>query len=303
MNEQFYKNIRVLVTGGAGFIGSYVVEQLVELGAQVTVLDNLSTGSKENLRSVWQNITFIQGDITDFETCLAASHNKDIIFHLAAAVSVPQSIENPYHCYQTNVVGTLNVLEAARRHNIQRVIFSSSSAVYGAQQGIISESTPCNPTSPYGQSKQLGELLCAQYAQIFNVGTVCLRYFNVYGDRQNPHGAYAAVVAKFQDAMRRNERITMFGDGSQTRDFISVEQVALANIQLGALPLSELNGQAFNIGTGKSITINELFKKLKAEFPAYAHEPLYVPARAGDIQHSSADCSKFKNLIKQHNIV
>ncbi len=297
--ESFYKNKRALVTGGAGFIGSYVVEQLVALGAQVTVLDNLSTGTKENIDHILHNITLLEGDITDLKTCLLAATNKDIIFHLAADVSVPASLENPYHCYQTNVTGTLNVLEAARKSHVQRVVFSSSSAVYGTQSGICSETTPCKPTSPYGHSKLLGELLCAHYAQVLKVGTVCLRYFNVYGERQNPHGMYAAVVAKFKDAMKRNQPITLFGDGSQTRDFIPVEQVAQANLKLGTLPHSELTGQIFNIGTGTSITINELFKKLKQEFPDYAHEPQYVPARLGDIQHSSADCSKFKQI--SHN--
>lgn len=295
--ENFYKNKKALVTGGAGFIGSHIVLKLVDLGAQVTVLDNLSTGSKSNLDPALKEITFMEGDITDLKTCFSAAHNKDIIFHLAADVSVPASLENPYHCYQTNVTGTLNVLEAARKSQVQRVVFSSSSAVYGTQDGVCSETTPCKPTSPYGHSKLLGELLCAHYAQVLKVGTVCLRYFNVYGERQNPHGMYAAVVAKFKDAMRHNQPIMLFGDGSQTRDFIPVEQVALANLQLGALPLSELNGQIFNIGTGKSITINELFAKLKQEFPAYELEPQYVPARAGDIQHSTADCNKFKGIL------
>ncbi|MGE0010541.1 MAG: NAD-dependent epimerase/dehydratase family protein [Candidatus Babeliales bacterium] len=294
----FYQGKRALVTGGAGFIGSYVVEALLQKGAYVTVLDNLSTGAYENIQPHRNKIAFITGDITNLATCLSASREKDIVFHLAADVSVPASLEDPQHCYLTNVMGTANILEAARKNKINRVVFSSSSAVYGVQKGACSETAPCNPSSPYGHSKLLGEELCKQYAQTLGVGTVCLRYFNVYGDRQNPQGAYAAVVAKFKDAMQKNQPITLFGDGSQTRDFIKVENVAQANLQLGALPISELNGQVFNIGTGTSITINELFKRLKVEFPDYTHEPCYQAARAGDIQHSTADCTKFKSVAQ-----
>lgn len=293
----FYQGKRALVTGGAGFIGSYVVEALIAEGAYVTVLDNLSTGSYENIKPHRDKIAFITGDITDLRACISASRDKDIIFHLAADVSVPASLDDPQHCYATNVMGTTNILEAARKNNVKRVVFSSSSAVYGTQEGVCSESTPCKPTSPYGHSKFLGEELCKHYSQTFGVGTVCLRYMNVYGERQNPHGAYAAVVAKFKDAMKKNEPITMFGDGSQTRDFIPVEQVAQANLQLGALPLSELNGQIFNVGTGTSISIQELFNTLKAQFPEYPYEARYSPARAGDIRHSSADCSKLHSKI------
>lgn len=296
----FYHGAHVLVTGGAGFIGSHIIEQLLALGAYVTVLDNLTTGSLENIAPFKDAITFIHGDINDLSACVQAAQNKKVIFHLAAQVSVPESMQNPHACHATNVMGTTNVLEAARLCAVERVIFSSSSAVYGVQEGPCSESTPCAPTSAYGHSKYMGELLCAQYAQLFNVGTVCLRYFNVHGKRQNPNGAYAAVVAKFNYAMAHNIPITMFGDGTQTRDFIAVEHVAQANIMLGALPRAQLTGQVFNIGTGKSITINELFGKLKQNYPDYPHAAQYSPARAGDIAHSSADCSKFKAVLKNN---
>lgn len=300
--QHYYKNKQVLVTGGAGFIGSHIAEELVSYGAYVTVLDNLSTGNLENVAHIKDHITFIEGSITDMQTCLDATRGKSHIFHLAAFISVPQSLEEPQACHAINVDGTFNLLEAARQNNVKRFVFSSSSAVYGPALTTCNETTSCNPTSPYGFSKLIGEYLCKQYAVNFGVDTVCMRYFNVYGNRQNPNGQYAAVVAKFKDCMRQNLPITIFGDGLQTRDFIPVEQVAQTNLLLGMLPADDVSGEIFNVATGRSISLIELFNLLKKEFPFYALEPQFAPERTGDIKHSAADCSKLQKIATSYPI-
>lgn len=295
--NSFYRNCSVLVTGGAGFIGSHLVEQLVKSGANVTVLDDLSTGTLDNLAAVHHSIQFIKGSVTDFSTCLAACENKEIIFHLAAYISAPESMLNPYQCNQTNVFGTNNMLEAARLQNVPRFVFSSSSAVYGRQTEQCVENAPCKPASPYGFSKLMGEYWCQHYSSIFGLQTICLRYFNVYGQRQNPQGPYAAVVAQFKNAMSNNKPIIIYGDGQQTRDFVPVEYVVNANIQLAQLPNNIMQGEVYNIATGKSITILELIDQLKEEFPDFTAGIQLLPARDGDIKHSQADCGKFKALF------
>lgn len=297
--HNYYKGKKVLVTGGAGFIGSYITEALVSHGAKVTVLDNLSTGNLANLAQVHENITFINGSITDMQTCLDATRGKSHIFHLAAFISVPQSLINPDQCHTINVDGTFNMLEAARQNNVQRFVFSSSSAVYGTTDSPCSETTPCNPTSPYGFSKLIGEYLCKQYALNFSIESVCLRYFNVFGQRQDPNGPYAAVVAKFKDLMQHNKPITIFGDGQQTRDFVPVEQVAHTNLLLGMLPAHTVNGELFNVASGTNITLLELIHILKKEFPDYTLAPNFAPERPGDIRHSTAVCTKLAALIKK----
>lgn len=286
----------VLVTGGAGFIGSHLTHRLVELGAHVTVLDNLSTGKKENLKDILDQITFIQADITDQEICIQATKNQKIIFHLAALVSVPQSLENPTSCFETNVYGTFNLLEAARKNSVERFILASSSAVYGHKQEPCKETDLCLPTSVYGYSKLLAEQLAQQYAHIFNLHTLCLRFFNVWGERQNPEGHYAAVIAKFKNHLQKNLPITILGDGFQTRDFIYVRDVVEAILTMTRISLPLLQGQSVNIATGKSITLLELIKTLKQEFPQYSGAISFQPERPGDIKYSSADCSKYHYL-------
>jgi UDP-glucose 4-epimerase len=295
----FFKDLPVLVTGGAGFIGSHIVEKLVELGARVTVLDNLSTGSLDNLSAVLPHITFIKGSITDKTVCLEATRGISTVFHLAAFISVPDSLEHPLECYTVNVEGTLNLLEACRCNSVERFIFSSSAAVYGSRACVCSEETPPHPESPYGTSKLIGEFLCQQYARNYGLQTVCLRYFNVFGERQNPHGAYAAVVAKFKYQMQHNLPITIFGDGQQTRDFIPVGQVAQANLILAMLEQDYMKGDVFNIGTGKSITLLELIDLLKTDFPSYNQSIHFEPERQGDIKYSQADCQKYLSILHQ----
>ena len=294
MNDH-YNGKRVLVTGGAGFIGSHICEKLIELGAIVTILDNLSTGSRNNIESFKDNVTFIEGDVTNLHTCLDATRDVEYVFHLAAFVSVPQSEIEPTVCHEINVTGTRNMLEAALQNNARKFIFSSSSAVYGNNEGICTEQSECNPTSPYGHSKLLGELLCEQYANESSLETIMLRYFNVHGPRQNPHGAYAGVVAQFRHAMEHNKPIIIYGDGTQTRDFIKVQDVALANIGL-ATHNHDQKAEIFNIGTGTSISLLELVEQLKSEYPDYTQTVRFAPARKVDIKKSQADCSKFLRI-------
>jgi UDP-glucose 4-epimerase len=295
--SHFYANQKVLVTGGAGFIGSHIVEQLVSYGAQVRVLDNLSSGTLSNLALVINEIDFIQGDITDYATCLHASKNCSIIFHCAALVSVPESVCNPTLCHQVNVDGTYNMLEASRQNKCQRFIFSSSSAVYGHYNQACKEELPCNPQSPYGFSKRMGELYCQQYAQSYNLATMCARYFNVFGARQKDDSPYAGVRALFKRKMLNQQPLSIYGDGKQTRDFLSVAQVAQTTIMLGAQAPAIMKGNAVNVASGTSITILELFEHLKKEFPTYSFEPQFLPAREGDIRYSAADCTKLQELI------
>jgi len=294
--KHFYKDLPVLVTGGAGFIGSHITEKLVELGANVTIIDNLSTGNIENLKNIKHKITFIEKNIIDMDACLEATKGKAVIFHLAAFISVPESMEHPARCHQVNVDGTFNILNAAHIQKVERFVFSSSSAVYGTVEGVCKEDMPPNPESPYGTSKLIGEYYCKQFAQNFGLKTIALRYFNVFGEKQNPNGAYAAVVAKFQDLMRQNKPLTIFGDGQQTRDFIPVDDVVEANLTVAMLDEQQMNGKIFNVATGKSVNLLQLIDILKKDFPTYDLSPVFKPARSGDIKHSSADCSRYTNI-------
>lgn len=290
--ETYYKNLEVVITGGAGFIGSHIAQKLVALGANVTIIDNLSTGKLENIETIINKINFIKSDITNLEACIEITKNKKMIFHLAAFVSVPNSMNNPNECNKINVLGTFNLLEACRINKIEKFIFSSSSAVYGKMVTSCSEDDLTDPISIYGFSKLIGEQYCQKYNKLFNIQTLCLRYFNVYGPRQNPNGEYAGVVAKFMDCIKNNKPITIYGDGLQTRDYISVHDVAQANINLAMLSNEHLNGQPVNIATGNSITLLELINNLKQESESFCSEVKFLPARNGDIAHSQANCKK-----------
>ena len=291
----FYTNKQVLITGGAGFIGSHLTQELVNLGARVTVYDDLSTGKKENIASVRHAIRFVEGDIRDMATCLKTFKNCDIIFHLAAFISVPQPVEHPYACHDINVNGTSTVLEAARFNQIKHVVFSSSCAVYGNQETAVNEQTPCNPESPYAYSKWMGELYCQQYSKYLGLKSTSLRYFNVIGERQNPYGPYAGVYAKFNEAMQKNEPIIIYGDGTQSRDFIPVNEVVQANLLFGTSLPEFSHGQPINIATGQSQSVLNLYEQLTL-MHNYKRKPLFLPERPGDLKHSSADCSLYKKI-------
>jgi UDP-glucose 4-epimerase len=290
----FYKRKNVLVTGGAGFIGSQLAHTLCLYGANVTVLDDLSTGSINNIAGE-PNIRFIASDITSLKSCIKATKKQSFIFHAAAFVSVPESLKHPELCKKINVDGTYNILEASRINNVSTVIFSSSAAIYGERTDCCCEKDKPNPQSPYAQSKLDGEKLCREYAKEHSLNTACLRYFNVYGTQQNPHGTYAGVVAKFTHNLLHEKPIIIYGDGKQKRDFVPVEKVVEANLLVAMR--SSLNGDIFNIATGSSITLLNLIKNLEKETKKCPVEIKFKPARSGDIFASHASCKKYKSLL------
>ena len=295
--KKFYENKSVLVTGGCGFIGSHIAEHLVKWGARVTIIDDLSTGFESNLANFKDKVTFFKESIVDPAACDRAMAGNEIVFHTAAFVSVPGSVKDPESCHKRNIDGTFNLLQAARKHSVKRFVFSSTSSVYGVRDDVCFETdTDLQPVSPYGATKLMAELYCKQFSFLFNVPCVMLRYFNVYGPRQDPHSAYAAAVAKFKYRMERNEPITIFGDGKQTRDFVHVQDVLEANLLVGMAPQKLVDGQSYNIGTGKSISVIELAEKMKPTFPDYTAQPQFMPARNGDVRHTKMSAVKFRKL-------
>lgn len=277
----------VLVTGGAGFIGSHLVRALVEEGATVRVLDNLSTGLYARFAGIERKIDFQEGDVRNAVACRNACRGVDTVFHLAAYISVPGSVRDPVTADAINISGTLNVLLAARDSGIRRLVFSSSSAVYGDTTVLPTpEDILPRPMSPYGVEKLYGEQMARLFFQLHGLETVALRYFNVYGPGQNPESEYAAVIPKFITRMLSKETPTIYGDGSQTRDFLYVEDVVRANL-LAAIA-DRVGGEVFNVAGGKSVSLNELCSAL-ARVLGVTRRAEYGPSRAGDIVHSSAD--------------
>ena len=285
---------KVIVTGGAGFIGSHLAEELARQGYQVIILDDLSTGKIKNIELLLQktNINFIQGSITDLSLLQKIFRGVEYIFHQAAIPSVPRSIENPQTSHEANVTGTINVLLAARDNGIKKVIYASSSSVYGDTPTLPkSEDMLPNPQSPYAASKLAGEYYCQVFHRVYGLPTVCLRYFNVYGPRQDPDSQYAAVIPKFIKMVSGRKAPIIFGDGEQTRDFTFVTDVIKANIIAAE---SDASG-VFNIGRGESISINRL-AELIIRLVGNNVEPIHKEPRPGDIRHSLADISKARAI-------
>ncbi len=288
------KNVRVIVTGGAGFIGSHLAEELLKRGYQVIILDDLSTGKRGNIEPILiqGDIQFIEGSVTDLPLLNKLFQNVSYVFHLAAIPSVPRSIENPLASHDVNATGTLNVLLAAKDNKVKKVIYASSSSVYGDTPTLPKrEDMPTNPQSPYAVTKLAGEYYCQIFYEVFALPTICLRYFNIYGPRQDPSSQYAAVIPRFVDRLFRGEPPIIFGDGEQTRDFTFVKDAAEANILATE---SDATG-VFNIGTGKRVSINEL-ARLITRLIGKDIEPIYQESRPGDIRHSLADISKAKQF-------
>lgn len=284
-----------LVTGGAGFIGSNVVRQLLADQQQVRVLDNFLTGKRENLTDVIHDIEMIEGDLRDFDTVKQASEGIDYVLHIGALPSVPRSVADPILSNAININGTLHVLEAARHQGVKRVVFSSSSSVYGDTPTLPKqEEMPLQPLSPYAAHKAAGELYCRVYYNIYQLETVCLRYFNVFGPRQDPASQYAAVVPKFITAIQQGNSPVIYGDGKQSRDFTYIHNVVAANLAAAIAPYAA--GETINIACGSRITINELARRIGTLLGKKAH-PRYEPARPGDVKHSLADISKAQRLL------
>lgn len=282
------KNLtKACVTGGAGFIGSHMTAALVASGCEVTVLDNLYTGFRRNLSTCLDKVTFVEGDIRDAGAVARAVDGCDVVFHFAAEVSVSRTIEKPVESALVNEIGTLNVLTAARQNQVRRVVLSSSAAVYGNEAGIPNrEDMPNKPMSPYAVQKSTGEQYAAIFSDLYGLETVSLRYFNVFGPRQDPSSPYSGVISIFLDRANSGDRPQIYGDGEQTRDFIFVEDVVRANLL--AACQDGVSGMVFNIGTGRGITINQLWDEVR--FLAGTTEvPDCKPARAGDIRTSIAD--------------
>jgi len=281
--------MRYLVTGGAGFIGSNTVDELVRRGHAVTVLDDLSAGKEANLEKVRQQITFIRGSITDREAVDKACHGADYVLHLAARTSVPRSVKQPLETNQVNVDGTLNVLVAARDASVRRVVFASSSSIYGDTPTLPKhEGMPPAPISPYGVTKLVGELYGRVFHRTYGLDFVALRYFNVFGPRQDPGSPYSGVLSLFIAAMRNGGEPNVYGDGEQSRDFTFVENVVAANLQACEAP--GIGGRAFNLGTGGRYTLNYTLKLLEG-FSGRAAKAKHGPPREGDIRDSQADIS------------
>ena len=249
--------MKIVVTGGAGFIGSHIVDALVEAGHEVHIVDNMSFGKKENINP--KAILHIV-DIREKEKLLPIFKNAKYVFHEAALIQVQYSIENPIETHETNVTGLLNVLEASRLSNVKRVIFASSSAVYGNPKTLpTTESVPINPLSPYAAHKYIGEIYMKLYSEIYDLETVCLRFFNAYGPRQNANGAYASVISKFAELHSKNQPLPITGDGEQTRDFVNIKDVVSANIL--AMKSDKVGkGEAINIGASKECSVNYIAK-------------------------------------------
>jgi nucleoside-diphosphate-sugar epimerase len=279
--------MRYLVTGGAGFIGSHTVDELVRRGHSVTVLDDLSAGKDANLADVREKIAFIQGTITEPEAIENACRGADYVLHLAARTSVPRSVKQPVETNQINVDGTLNVLVAARDAGVRRVVFASSSSIYGDTPTLPKhEGMQPAPISPYGVSKLVGELYGRVFHRTYGLDFVALRYFNVFGPRQDPGSPYSGVLSRFITAMRDGGQPSVFGDGEQSRDFTFVQNVVTANLQ--ACETTGIAGRAFNLGTGGRYTLNYTLQLLEG-FAGRSAKAKYGPPREGDIRDSQAD--------------
>lgn len=295
---QFPKNSTFLVTGGAGFIGSNLCEAILKLGFKVRCLDDLSTGKQKNVDLFLDNpnYTFIKGDIKDFDTCLKATEGVDYVLNQAAWGSVPRSIEMPLFYCANNIQGTLNMMEAARRNGVKRFVYASSSSVYGDEPNLPkTEGREGNLLSPYALTKQCDEEWAKQYTMHYGLETIGLRYFNVFGRRQDPDGAYAAVIPKFIKILIHGETPTINGDGRQSRDFTYIENVIEANLKACVAP-KEAAGEAFNIAYGGREYLIDIYYGLTKALGVDV-EPNFGPDRKGDIKHSNADISKAKRLL------
>lgn len=297
-NIQFPKGTRFLVTGGAGFIGSNLIEALLNKGYFVRALDNFSIGKRENIEEFMndKNFEFIKGDIRDIQICQDVCKGIDYILHQAAWGSVPRSIEMPLLYEEINIKGTLNVMTAARDNGVKRFVYASSSSVYGDEPNLPKvEGMEGNLLSPYAITKKVNELYAKNYFDLYGLETVGMRYFNVFGKKQDPHSYYSAVIPKFVNLLLNNEAPTINGDGENSRDFTYIDNVIEANLR-ACLASKKACGGAYNIAYGDRVSLNELYETLKNLLDKDI-KPMYGPNRKGDIKHSNADISNARALL------
>jgi nucleoside-diphosphate-sugar epimerase len=285
-----------LITGGAGFIGSNMVRFLLDKGQKVRVLDNFETGKRENLTEIAERIELIEGDIRDKAKVQQAVKGADVVYHLAALGSVPRSMKDPVTTHEVNVSGTFNVLLAARDAKVRRIVFASSSSVYGQSEVLPQhEELPLAPISPYGASKAIGEIYFRAFYETYGFQSVCLRYYNVFGPRQDPTSQYAAAIPLFVSALLRDKSPTIFDDGEQSRGFTYINNVMQANWL--AANAKEAHGEAVNISTANAVTVNTVVNTIRKLLGKEKIKPVYAPPRTGDIKQSLADVKRAKELI------
>ena len=287
---------KCIVTGGAGFVGSNLSHELIKQGAEVKIIDNMYSGKNENVEFLKDNgVKIVNGSITDKEILEKEMKGYDFVFHQAALVSVIESIEKPEMSREINLEGTINVLEAARKNEIERVVFASSCAIYGDTIKLpVSESDESKPMSPYAEDKLMGEKSCVKYSQKYDLPVVCLRYFNIYGPRQSSKSAYAAAIPKFIEKILSGNEIEIYGDGKQTRDFVFVEDIVQANLK--AALEKNANGSCLNIGSGTETAINEVIKMIM-EITEKEVEIKYSDERKGEIKNSYANITEAKKIL------
>ncbi|MGA2904224.1 MAG: SDR family oxidoreductase [Candidatus Korobacteraceae bacterium] len=292
-----------LVTGAAGFIGSALVRALLQRGDQVRGLDNFETGRRENIQDVSTQIDFREADLLDFQAVQSACQGADYVLHQAAIPSVPKSIADPARSNQVNVEGTLNVLIAARDAGVKRVVYAASSSAYGDTPTLPKreDMTPL-PLSPYAVAKLTGEMYMRVFHGVYGLPTVSLRYFNIFGSRQDPTSQYSAVLAKFITLMLKGERPTIYGDGQQSRDFNYIDNAVAANLLAATAPETDVAGQTFNIATGHRFNLNQTVELLRP-LTGYKGDVEYAPERVGDIKHSLADITRAQEKLKYQPLV
>lgn len=293
---------KYLVTGGAGFIGSHLTRELVNRGHDVSVLDDLSTGKLENLADIMDKINFVEGSITDFDTVLACCEGVDCIFHQAALPSVPRSVKDPLRSNEVNITGTLQIFWGAHQKGVRRVVYAASSSIYGNTKELPKhEGMQPKPMSPYAVNKRVSELYGAVFNDLYGLSTVGLRYFNVFGPRQDPNSQYSAVVPKFIAAFLDGKAPTIHGDGEQSRDFTYIQNVVEANIAACDAD-NDAGGRSYNVALGGRITVKDLCYKIQ-EYLGTDIEPVFEPTRPGDVKHSQADISLAKKYLKYEGSV